>query len=88
MVLRNDGAGSTGIIEISGVTQPTNGTVTIVDSTTTNSDYLLYTPNIGFTGTEQFTYTIQDDRGFTSTARVTLQVGDTLPMMKSSMNFV
>ena len=76
-VLKNDSPGSTGIMEISNVTQPANGSVVKVDGTTANSDYLQYTPNIGFVGTEQFTYTIQDDRGFTSTARVTVQVGDT-----------
>jgi hypothetical protein len=36
---------------------------------------VLYTPNSGFSGTDQFTYMIQDPRGFSSIARVTLQVG-------------
>ncbi len=35
-----------------------------------------YTPNTGFEGTDQFTYTIQDARGFSSIARVTVQVGN------------
>ena len=43
--------------------------------TNTNDDRILYTPNISFQGTDQFTYTIRDTRGFQSTAEVTVQVG-------------
>jgi hypothetical protein len=78
-VMKNDGKGSTGSIRLSSVTQPANGSVRIFDPGTpsnTADDVLRYTPNFGFSGTEQFTYTITDQRGFSSTARVTLQVGN------------
>ena len=40
-----------------------------------NSDNtLLYTPNVGFFGTDSFTYTITDAEGTTSTATVTIYI--------------
>jgi hypothetical protein len=76
-VLRNDSTGTTGSIRLINVTQPLNGTASIDDkgTTTPTDDVVLYTPNSGFSGTDQFTYMIQDPRGFSSIARVTLQVG-------------
>lgn len=77
-VLPNDLPGSTGVIRLSNVTQPNNGS-TFVDDMGTSSltdDVIRYTPNSGFVGMDQFTYTIVDTRGFTSVARVTVQVGD------------
>jgi large repetitive protein len=38
---------------------------------------VLYTPNAGFVGTDQFEYTIEDTRGIRSRARVTVRVGAT-----------
>lgn len=78
-VMLNDTKGSTGTIRLASVTQPANGLVRIDDNNTPanySDDVIRYTPNFGFNGTEQFTYTIADLRGFTSTARVTLQVGN------------
>ena len=50
------------------VTQPANGTVNLVDSTAT------YTPNANFSGTDSFTFTVNDGT-FTSTpATVTITV--------------
>ncbi|MGB1207183.1 MAG: Ig-like domain-containing protein [Chitinophagales bacterium] len=50
---------------------PTNGLAGI------NSDNtLLYTPNVGFFGTDSFTYTITDSDGTTSTATVTIYIAD------------
>jgi large repetitive protein len=78
-VLRNDIVGTAGPIRITGVSQPLNGSVTI-DTRGTDSptdDRIQFVPvssSIGFT--DQFTYTITDTRGFTSTATVTVQVGD------------
>lgn len=78
-VMANDSKGSTGSIRLASVTQPANGLVRIDDNNTPANyadDVIRYTPNFSFNGTEQFSYTITDLRGFTSTARVTLQVGN------------
>jgi hypothetical protein len=78
-VLANDVPGSTESIRlVQPPSQPANGNVFIDDRGTsaTNDDVIRYTPNSGFSGSDQFTYTIQDARGFTSSARVTVQVGN------------
>jgi len=79
-VLANDIVGTSGPIRITSVTQPANGVVSIDNRGTTNpSDdriqFVPFTSSLGFS--DQFTYTIADSRGFTSTATVTLKVGDT-----------
>ncbi len=77
-VLPNDRRGSTGSIRLFDTTQPANGAVTISNNGTPNDftdDRILYTPNSGFTGTDTFTYTIQDTRSIQSTAKVTVRVG-------------
>ena len=77
-VLANDVTGSSGPIQILSKTDGAFGLVSIDTQGTSNTDddRLLYTPNSGFNGGDQFTYTIQDSRGFVSTAQVTVQVGD------------
>ena len=79
-VLANDIVGTSGPLRITSVTQPVNGVVSIDNRGTTNpSDdriqFVPFTSSLGFS--DQFTYTIADTRGFTSTATVTLKVGDT-----------
>jgi hypothetical protein len=79
-VLANDIVGTSGPLRITSVTQPVNGVVSIDNRGTTNpSDdriqFVPFTSSLGFS--DQFTYTIADSRGFTSTATVTLKVGDT-----------
>lgn len=79
-VLGNDIVGTSGPLRILSVTQPVSGSVSIDDrgTTSTADDRIRFVPNttnIGFS--DQFTYTISDTRGFTSTATVTVQVGDT-----------
>ncbi len=55
------------------MTQPSNGSVT-VDPVT---GQVTYTPDAGYSGTDSFTYTVQDDDGNTSnTATVSLVVND------------
>ncbi|MGN6545779.1 MAG: Ig-like domain-containing protein, partial [Aureliella sp.] len=79
-VLPNDRPGSTNVIHLQDVTQPANGSVTISNNGTPNTpgdDRILYTPNVGFVGTDSFKYTIQDARGVQSTATVTVRVGST-----------
>ena len=77
-VLANDRPGSTGSIRLFDVTQAASGTVAISTNGTPNDftdDRILYTPNANFTGTDSFTYTIQDARSVQSTAKVTVRVG-------------
>ena len=54
-------------------TTATNGQVIL----NTDGTYT-YTPNVNFVGTDSFNYTVTDQDGLTSTAKVTVTVGDTL----------
>ena len=79
-VLANDRTGNSPPVSLVNVSQPLNGIASINNNGTPLNpadDRIIYTPNTGFQGTEQFTYTIRDTRGFQSTAKVTLQVGNT-----------
>jgi hypothetical protein len=77
-VLANDNPGPSGEIKIIRVTAADNGTVRIDDRGTSSptDDRVIYSPNVGFNGTDQFTYTIQSLAGEVSTATVTVQVGN------------
>ncbi len=55
---------------VSGITQGANGSV-VIDAVTGNP---IYTPNSGFTGTDSFTYTVNDGHGNSDTATVTVTV--------------
>ncbi|NND98981.1 MAG: cadherin-like domain-containing protein, partial [Pirellulaceae bacterium] len=70
-VLDNDVASLAGGLSITSVT-PGNrgGTIAILGG----GQSLRYTPLPGFNGTEQFTYSIQDSAGVTSTAQVTINL--------------
>ncbi|MEL0583768.1 MAG: tandem-95 repeat protein [Candidatus Thiodiazotropha sp. (ex. Lucinoma kazani)] len=70
-VLSNDSDPDGDVLTISGVTQGTNGSVTI-DMMSGNPVYM---PNLNFSGTDTFTYTISDGNGGTDTATVTVTVG-------------
>ena len=69
-VKANDLPGSTGVINVISATQGQNGS-TLIDP----QGRVLYTPNGGFTGADQFSYTIEDARGIRSQATVTVRVG-------------
>jgi hypothetical protein len=72
-VLANDIIGSNGPIRVTSTRMTSaNGQVVIID----NGARVQYLPNTNFIGTDQFEYTITDQRGFTSTATVTLNVGN------------
>uniref|UniRef100_UPI00292E919F DUF7507 domain-containing protein n=1 Tax=Pedobacter nyackensis TaxID=475255 RepID=UPI00292E919F len=77
-VQRNDEPGSSAIVPGSTtiITQPKNGTVKVnTDGTVT------YTPNQGYTGTDEFTYTVTDKNGqISNPAKVTLTVVPTKPV--------
>jgi len=64
----NDSDPNNDPLNVTQVGVPANGTAVIVDGD------VLYTPGTGFTGTEQFTYTICDDKGACSTATVSVTV--------------
>jgi large repetitive protein len=79
-VLANDLPGSTGNVSIASVTQGSRGSVFIVNRNGNPADPIVtYTPNTNFQGFDQFTYTIQDSRGISSTATVSVRVGDPSP---------
>ena len=69
-VKANDLPGSTGVINVISATQGQNGS-TLIDP----QGRVLYTPNGGFTGADQFSYTVEDSRGIRSQAIVTVRVG-------------
>lgn len=79
-VLANDRRGSTGNVSIVAVSQAANGNVEIQNRGGNPADQILtFTPNINFVGLQQFTYRIRDSRGISSTATVTLRVGNLEP---------
>ncbi len=61
-------------LQISSFTQPEGGTVTF------SNGQLLVTPNAGFTGIIEFTYTALDTNGDTAEALVTITVGTIVPV--------
>ena len=67
-VLANDSDPDGDPLTISGVTAPANGTVSAIGGSIT------YTPAAGFAGTDRFTYSIDDGRGGTATAAVTITI--------------
>ena len=68
-VLSNDTDANGDPLRVQSITQPLNGTATInPDGTVT------YVPNPGYVGNDIFTYTINDGKGGTDTATVTIAV--------------
>ena len=55
---------------ITAVSAATNGTTAIAN----NGNDIAYSPTVGFTGTDSFTYTVTDSDGIESTATVTVSV--------------
>ncbi|SKC11864.1 gliding motility-associated C-terminal domain-containing protein [Sphingobacterium nematocida] len=69
-VLENDTPGSSAIVtnSVTVVLPPANGTVRVVNGA------IIYTPNPGFIGTDEFEYEITDENGLTAKARVFVTV--------------
>ena len=69
-VLENDLPGSSAIVtnSVTVVLPPANGTVRVVNGA------IIYTPNPGFIGTDEFEYEIIDENGLTAKARVYVTV--------------
>ena len=70
-VLANDIVSTAGSLRIIRTTTSSAG---VVPTITAGGRSILYTPRTGFTGTDQFTYTIQDGAGKTSSAVVTVHM--------------
>jgi large repetitive protein len=77
-VLANDtqGPDSGETLRVTVVGTPSQGGTAKLAS---NGTGILYTPKLGFTGTETVSYTISDGNGGTSTATVTINVGPAVP---------
>ena len=67
-VIANDTAPDSGVIRITGITQPTQGTAVI------NNEQIIYTPVRDFSGTDTFTYTVSDGNNQVRSGTVTIRV--------------
>lgn len=70
IVRANDTDADGDSLVVTGISQGANGSV-VIDAVTGSP---IYTPNSGFLGTDQFTYSINDGHGGTATATVTVTV--------------
>ncbi|KGO91131.1 Ig-like domain-containing protein [Flavobacterium subsaxonicum] len=68
-VLSNDTFGSTIVVSSLTKTNPTHGTVTVNSNNT-----ITYTPTVGYSGADSFTYTVKDANNKQSTATVNITV--------------
>jgi VCBS repeat-containing protein len=68
-VLSNDTDPENDTLDVTDVTQGTNGAVVL-----NANDTVTYTPNANFSGTDSFTYTISDGNGGTASATVTITI--------------
>jgi len=69
-------------ISIMGTSTPANGTVIYTSTSVT------YTPGLGFTGADSFTYTIQNISGDTSTATINIIVNTIEDIPRDGLKFV
>ena len=77
-VLANDYAPN-GKLEITSVSQPDDATLTLVDTDEDGlDDKVQVVPTADFEGTVTFTYAIEDPKGFTDSAAVSVRVADAL----------
>ena len=70
-VLANDRDPEGGRLRVDGFTDPNHG-----DVFARNDGTLMYRPNLGFTGTDSFSYWVADDGGNFTKATVTVNVWD------------
>lgn len=71
-VLANDSDADSDPLSVTAVTVPTNGSAVINPNGT-----IKYTPKTDFVGADNFNYTINDRKGGTATAKVTVTIGST-----------
>ena len=74
-VLKNDSDIDGDRLRLAGVSQPAHGSVEI------SGDTIRYTAGRDFTGTDTFTYTVEDGNGGTASAKVTVTVKADVPKM-------
>ncbi len=82
-VLGNDSDPNNDPLTIMATTDPENGTIQVNTNGTPDDptdDSIIYTPDPGFSGTDTFTYTIQDPAGNTDVATVTITVTNEAPV--------
>lgn len=76
-ILANDVIPSGVLPSLTIATAPLNGVVTINSNNTPDNptdDFILYTPNVGFCGSDSFTYALTDSLGNTTSATVAITV--------------
>ncbi|MGB7444257.1 MAG: Ig-like domain-containing protein [Coleofasciculaceae cyanobacterium] len=89
-VLNNDSDADGDELTLSLLTLPSNGIAVVDDNNTANDasdDFINYTPNADFSGTDQFTYQVDDGNGGTATATVELIV-NAIPVTSNDSLFV
>ena len=69
-IVNNDKDTDGDVLSLVRNTEPANGSLTV------NGNEIKYTPTNGFSGTDSFEYTIQDEHGIEDTAIVTIKVND------------
>jgi hypothetical protein len=69
-VLANDDDSDGDSLSLSSVTAPSHGTATVLQS-----GRVRYSADDGYSGPDQFSYTVSDDTGRTATARIDIDVG-------------
>ena len=81
-VLSNDSDIDGDSLTIESATTPTNGSVSII-----GGNSIEYTPNLNFTGTDTFNYTINDGKGLTDIGVVSIVVNDSTTNTQTSFKY-
>ena len=74
---------TTPLLSVTGVTNGSNGTVTIIDAA---AGTVQYTPNADFNGSDSFTYTVTTAAGDTETATVNVTVNPPANQAPNAVN--
>ncbi|RUQ34638.1 MAG: tandem-95 repeat protein [Candidatus Competibacteraceae bacterium] len=73
-------SGGTPPLSVVSVTSPAHGTAT------TNGSTVTYTPNAGYSGTDSFSYTIQDSSGQTASTSISVTVKSSQKLLEDAAN--
>ncbi len=89
-VLANDSDANGDPLSFTLATTPSNGTVTVNNNGTpsnTSDDFITYTPNANFNGTDTFTYTLSDGKDTaTATVQVTVTPVNDAPILVNAIS--